>query len=120
MSNNRNRNRNRNGGARPQEHNDSHIQRIIPFRFQHEGKTFELPPASGGTEALTGGDLIDAAMGDELGQVRFFIKMLQAADPAPDAMAALRAMPIPRFSNVMSEWMKRSGAHPGKSGPSSG
>jgi hypothetical protein len=119
MSNNRNRNRNRNGRPRPQEQSDSHVQRILPFRFQHDGETFELPPAKNGTEALTGGDLIDAAMGDELGQVRFFIKMLEAAGPSREAMAALRAMPIPRFSNVMSEWMKRSGAHPGKSGPSS-
>lgn len=115
MSNNRNRKHNN----RPPQDQGSPIDAIRAFRFKHKGQTYELPPAAAANEKMTGGDLIDAAMEGEIGQVKFFAKMLAAADPEPEALAAIRDMPLERFGHVMQDWMKRSGAHPGKSGPSS-
>lgn len=114
MSNNRNRNR------RPQQSPDSHTNGLRPFRFRHGEQTFTIPAAAEATKNLKAGALIDAAEGDdEMAQVRFFMAMLKAADPSPDAMAALRDMDLERFGRVMQEWTERTGAHRGKSGPSS-
>lgn len=99
---------------------DSHVDGIRPFRFKHDEKNYTIPPAAEATERMEAGALIDmAADGTEFGQMRFFVAMLEAANPAPEAMKALRSMPIKRFGSVMRQWVERTGGHPGKSGPSS-
>jgi hypothetical protein len=116
MSQNRNRNRNR----RPQQAEPaSHIDLVRPFRFKHNNKTYELPPAAEAQARMNAGHFLDAVMDGEAGQVKYFALMLQAADPAPEALAALRSMQLERFGHVMEEWVKRTGGHPGKSGASS-
>jgi len=116
MSNNRSRNRRPQQGAV----HDSHIDAIRPFRFKHGDQTFTIPPAAEGTKRMKAGALIDMAEdGTEAGQMRFFVAMLNAAGPSPEAMEALRDMEIERFGSVMRQWVERTGGHPGKSGPSS-
>lgn len=116
----RSRSRNRNRGTRPPQPADSHIDTIRPFRFKHNGQTYEIPPASVATENMDAGALIDMARdGSEAAQMRFFVAMLDAADIDDDAMAALRSMSIRRFGSVMQQWATKTGGHPGKSEPSS-
>jgi hypothetical protein len=119
MSNSRNRNRNRNRSNTTPPPGDSHVDRVMPFRFKHEGKTFVIPPASEAVRNVKAGGFIDAVRSDEMGQMRYFVSLLDAAEPSAEAMDALRDMDLQRFANVMQQWVERTGAHPGKSGPSS-
>jgi len=111
----------RNRNRRPQQQStDSHTGGLRPFRFRHNEETFTIPAAAEATKRIKAGALLDAAEGDdEMAQVKFFMAMLKAADPSPEAMAALRDMDLDRFGRVMQEWTERTGAHRGKSGPSS-
>lgn len=85
------------------------------FHFQWQGKGYTLPPASECHAKLSAGDLIDAVMdGSEMAQVRFGLSLLTAADIDKDTMAALRAMPITRFSQLLGTWLKRTGGGVGQ------
>jgi hypothetical protein len=120
MSNNRNGNRNRNRGQGRGQQPPGAVPggTVIPFRFKHGDTEYTLPPAAAAFDRMTGGQLIDAAR-DDIGQLRYFVGLLDVSDIAPEAMAALRDMDQRRFMNVMTLWTKKTGAHPGKSAQSS-
>jgi hypothetical protein len=124
MSRSRNRNRNNGGNGAPpaqaQAQAASHIDTVRPFRFKSGNQVYELPPAAAAQERMNAGDFLDAVLDGEAGQVRYFAMMLQAANPSPEAMTALRSMTLERFGSVMEQWVKRTGGHPGKSAASSG
>lgn len=84
-----------------------------PFTFRHEGRTYRLPSASDATDKMPAGHLIDALMSDdtELAEMRLGIATLQAADVDPEAMAALRAMTLTEFTEVVGRWLRRGGVN---------
>ena len=116
MSNSRNRNRRR-------VHSDD--ARPVPgaggaFAFTSAGRRYTLPPASGASAKMQAGDLIDAIKDvSGAGDARLGIAMLEAVEPDPDAMRALRAMTVPDFQRTLMRWMREGGADLGKSGGSS-
>jgi hypothetical protein len=128
-------NRNRRGGKRPANaHGNGHQSgkaEVVrhaargnadkPFVFQYQGRAYTLPDAGGAAEHMPAAHLIDALMGEdtELGEMRLGIATLQAADVDPDAMAALRAMPLPQFADVVGRWLRRSGVSAPESARSS-
>ena len=108
-----NRNRRR---QRPTQQGNS----LREFRFEHDGRTHVLPPASDGAANIPAGTVLDAVeSGDEMSQLRLGWAMLKACGPSPEAIEALRAMPMTRFGEVIGKWMKHGGVNPGESRRSS-
>lgn len=106
---NRNRRRPRNTG-----------RGIRDFTFEHDGRVHMLPPASDGAAKIPAGTVLDAVeSGDEMSQLRLGWSMLKACEPSPEAIEALRAMPMNRFGEVIGKWMKHGGVNPGESPRSS-
>ena len=87
--------------AQPQDHKP---KKGAPFKFTAEGKSYTLPLASKGRAKLTGQDLRDASVNGEIGQLAYLFKTLEAAEPKPDALAALYAMTQDDMLEVLSEW----------------
>ena len=88
--------------AQPQDHKP---KKGAPFKFTDgDGKPRTLPPASKGRAKLTGRDLRDATMGDEGAQLGYLFKALEAAEPKPDALDALYAMPQDEMMDVLQAW----------------
>lgn len=88
------------------------------FKFDHDGKVYELPHASDYVNGVVGGDLMDAMLdGDEQAEMRLSLSVLKAAKPdiAHDAWTVLRAKPINEFLQVVGEWMQAGGGAPGES-----
>ena len=76
-----------------------------PFKFKgKDGKSYTLPLASDGRARLTGQDLRDASVNGEIGQLAYLFKTLEAAEPKPDALAALYAMTQDDMLEVLAEW----------------
>ena len=69
-----------------------------------DGESYTLPLASTGVEKMSGGDLMDAALAGEVGQVQYLFKVLVATEPDADALAALRAMPQDKMLDVIKAW----------------
>jgi hypothetical protein len=69
-----------------------------------DGKPYTLPLASKGTEKMSGGDFMDAALGGEVGQVTYLFQVLVAAEPSPTALAALRTMPQDDMLDIIKAW----------------
>ncbi|MPZ66166.1 MAG: hypothetical protein GEU83_11845 [Pseudonocardiaceae bacterium] len=114
MSNNRNRNRRRNSNG----HHAGKAEVVRraagadkPFTFHYNGSTYRLPSASDAAEKMPAAHLIDALMGEDpsLAEMRLGIATLQSADVDPEAMAALRAMPMPEFTEIVGRWLRRAG-----------
>lgn len=98
---------------KPQDHKPAKGE---PFRFTHEGKSYTLPNADKGRNALTGRDLRDAAVGGEVGQIGYLFKVLEAAKPSKAALDAIYAMPQADTMQVLTDW----GAHGDGDGASLG
>ena len=87
--------------AQPQDHKP---KKGAPFKFTAGGKSYTLPLASKGRAKLTGRDLRDATMGDEGAQLGYLFKALEAAEPKPEALDALYAMPQDDMMDVLQAW----------------
>jgi|GEM_PF-3611396 len=93
---------------------------IRDFTFEHNGRVHVLPPASDGAAKIPAGTVLDAVeSGDEMSQLRLGWSMLKACGATPEAIEALRAMPMTRFGEVIGKWMKHGGVNPGESRRSS-
>lgn len=91
-----------------------------PFTFQHKGHTYRIPPAAQAQGKIKAGQLIDSVMGDsELAELRFGLSILNAVSIDREAMDALRDKPLPEFTDIISRWMRATGADPGESQRSS-
>lgn len=76
-----------------------------PFRFTDaKGKSHVLPLASKGREKMSGRDLRDAALGGEVGQLGYLLKVLEAAEPNKNALNALYDMPQNDMIDVLHAW----------------
>ena len=87
--------------AQPQDHKP---KKGAPFKFTADGKSYTLPLASKGRAKLTGRDLRDASVDGEIGQLGYLFKALEAAEPKPDALDALYAMPQDEMMDVLQAW----------------
>lgn len=88
--------------TQPQDHKPAQGE---PFTFtDSKGKKHKLPLASEARSKLSGGDLMDATLGGEIGQIAYLFKVLKAAEPDPKAMEALRAMSQEDMMEVLSNW----------------
>lgn len=90
------------------------------YRFTHDGKTYELPPASSvvtkiGADVLM--DFVEAA--DALAEVRLGVALLKAAAVDEETMQALRSKTAGEFAEILVDWMQASGGDPGESERSS-
>lgn len=90
------------------------------FTFTHRGRQYILPPASKAPGRMQAGVLIDSIKDTTgAGDARLGIAMLEAVEPDPDVMAALREMTVEQFNRTIGRWMAASGADLGKSEGSS-
>lgn len=100
--------------VQPQDHKPAKGE---PFKFVGaDGKKHTLPPVAVGRKSLTGRDLRDAAMGGEVGQIGYMLKILELAKPNPKALDALYDMPQDDMLEVLKEW----GEHGDEDGTSLG
>ena len=89
----------------PNQPADHKPKKGAPFRFTDgAGKSHTLPLASKGRAKLTGKDLRDATMGEELGQLGYLFKALEASEPKPETLEALYAMPQDDMLEVLAAW----------------
>ena len=89
----------------PMQPTDHKPKKGAPFKFTaSDGKSYTLPLASKGRAKLSGQDLRDATMGGTIEQMGYLFKALEAAEPKPDALAALYAMPQSEVMDVLSAW----------------
>lgn len=90
------------------------------FTFTHRGRRYTLPPASKAPARMEAGVLIDSIKDTTgAGDARLGIAMLEAVEPDPAAMTALRQMTVEQFNRTVGRWMAASGADLGKSAGSS-
>jgi hypothetical protein len=105
--------------AQPQDHKPAKGE---PFKFtDSEGKSHALPSASKGRANLSGRDLRDALVNGEIGQMGYLVKALEAAEPNPEVLDALYAMPQSEVMDVLQAWGEHGdgdGASLGESKPS--
>lgn len=95
---------------------------LVPFTFEHDGKTWTLPTPDPDAAKLIGGQLVrDALMSpdDEGAQLRLGIASIEAAVNDPDTLKALYAKPWGELVDIIKDWLSAAGADPGKSEPSS-
>lgn len=69
-----------------------------------DGKDHTLPLASKGAEKMSGGDFMDAAMGGEIGQIKYLFQVLTAAGPSEKALEALRSLSQNAMIEVLEAW----------------
>lgn len=85
------------------------------YPFAWKGVNYTLPSASDAAGKVQAGVVIDAVTGpSETMDLRMGLAILQAANVSPEAMKALREMPIAEFSRHLNRWMRRTGMHPGE------
>lgn len=80
-------------------------------RFTVKGKSYTLPPVSGASADAIPGEISYAAIMEpenEFAQLRLALGMLEAAKPAPAAMAALKSLPTADMLKVVGDWMGES------------
>ena len=87
--------------AQPQDHKP---KKGAPFKFTAGGKSYTLPLASAGRAKLSGRDLRSATLGDPSEKIGYLFKALEAAEPKPDALEALYAMPQDAMMDVLQAW----------------
>lgn len=88
--------------AQPQDHKPAKSKQ---FTFTDKaGKKHSLPHVSSGRAKLSGRDLRDAALGGEVGQLGYMLKILEKADPKPEALEALYDMPESEMLEILSHW----------------
>lgn len=68
------------------------------------GKKHSLPHVSAGRSKLSGRDLRDAALGGDVGQLGYMLKILENADPDAKALDALYDMPESEMLEILSKW----------------
>ena len=90
----------------PQDHLPAKGQ---PFTFTAKGKTYTLPPAELGREAMTGRDFRDAVMGGEATMLAYTFKILEAAKPDKAALDALYSLPQVDMLNIVTAWGNHDG-----------
>lgn len=73
------------------------------FTFHSDGKKYTLPLVSEAVAKLSGGDLMDSALGGDLGRIEYMFKALSAAD-APEATGVLRAMSPADMLEIINAW----------------
>lgn len=84
------------------------------YTFSHEGRTYRLPAVT--AEDIPAGAVIDALeAGGDLAEVRLGLAVLKAVDIEPEAMQALRSMPLGEFAPLIAAWLRGGGVDAGES-----
>lgn len=89
--------------VQPMQPQDHQAPKPKAFTFKAGRKTYKLPPITEAHPLLSGGDLIDAALEGDVGQMTYLIKSLTAV-ASPETLAALRSMTQPEMLEVLSDW----------------
>lgn len=85
------------------------------FTFKHQGKTYSLPSAQAAMERVEAGTFIDAIMSDDqMAQVRLGLTLLLKSGVSENVVAAIRSLPMARFTQLLNDWMNADGANPGE------
>lgn len=74
------------------------------FKFTVGAKSYTLPPVSKGKKLMSGRDLRDAALGGELAELAYAIKVLEAAGPSQAALDALYSLDEVTMQNTLLDW----------------
>lgn len=81
------------------------------YRFTVKGKHYVLPPVGEDTAAEIPGDVTYAAVmrpDDNMAQMRLALATLEAANPTPAAMTALRSLSTKEMLEHVGAWMGES------------
>lgn len=85
--------------------------KATPFKFTVDGKSYTLPNVDEEVaQKVPGGITMDAVMkpDDAMAQMRLGFATLEATNPTPAAMAALRSLPTERMLEVFGRWLGES------------
>ncbi|MCC3277533.1 hypothetical protein LJ753_16840 [Arthrobacter sp. zg-Y20] len=76
------------------------------FTFEHDGESFELPPASTVAHCITGRQTRQSVIDGDLGQLRLAFLLLDAlGDDADEAREVLYSMPSPDMMPIVFRWL---------------
>lgn len=90
---------------KPQDRKPKAAEEPTVFTFDHDGESFELPPAQTVAHVVTGKAMRDAVMGGEEGQLRMSFTMLESLEGVDEAIDALYAKPAAEMLELVQAWM---------------
>lgn len=76
------------------------------FTFEHDGKTFVIPPPSDVLATIPGRDFRDALLNGTEGQLKFSFVCLEKCVTDPAVLDALYSKPVPETLEIVQEWFK--------------
>lgn len=91
---------------KPQDRKPKAVEQPQEFTFEHEDKTYTLPPVESVAGLVSGRTMRDAVMDGEEGQLRLAFFMLEKLEGADDAIESLYAKPAPEMLPIVEAWMK--------------
>ena len=90
----------------PQDRKPKATTEPTEFTFEHDGKTFTLPPAQTLGHLIPGRTMRDAVMDGEEGQLRLSFFMLELLEDSKEAIDALYEKPAADMLVLVEAWMK--------------
>ena len=90
----------------PQDRKPKATEEPTEFTFEHDGKTFTLPPAQTIAHLISGRMMRDAVMEGEEGQLKLSFTMLEKLEGAEDAINALYEKPGHEMLVTVEAWMQ--------------
>ena len=91
---------------KPQDRKPKVSEPPAEFSFQHEDKTFTLPPIATVAGSVPGRIMRDAVMDGDEGQLRMSFHLLEQLADADEAIEALYSKPSPEMLQIIEAWMK--------------
>jgi hypothetical protein len=90
----------------PKQPQDHKVKASKGFAFTgKDGKRHMFPPPQVGMDKLDTGTMAEALLGGEEKSAAFPFKLLLAAGPSKEALAAFYALPMSRGQEVLAEWV---------------
>lgn len=76
------------------------------YTFEHDGKTFVIPPPSEVLATIPGREFRDALMNGDEGQLKFSFVCLEKCVTDQAVLDALYAKPVPETLEIVAAWFK--------------
>lgn len=90
---------------KPQDHKPK-AEAAAVFTFEHDEKTYTLPPVETVAKRVSGQMMRDAVMDGDEGQLRMSFFMLEQLEDSKEAINALYSMPASDMLPLIEAWMK--------------
>lgn len=103
----------------PKKPQDRLPKKVIGYSFDHEGKTFVIPPPSEALANLPGRVFRDAVMEGPAGEQRLAFVALELVVTDATVLEALYAKPAPQMIEIVQDWFQSAADTSGATVPQS-